>query len=104
MTLKLSNGVEITITDYTSSSFLLECDTFEEAAAAYQTIAENIYSVSIGKDGETIYSAEGLTADGVQITPTQDGAFYVTCFYHGAKASTDDEYAAIGRILMGEEE
>lgn len=105
MILRLHDGTEFTITDFTSNSFLMECATFADAVSAYQTIAPNISIVTVENDGEVVFSAEDLISDGVQMTPTDGGTFLLILYYHGARASgADDEYATIGRILMGEEE
>lgn len=103
MILTINNESTYTISDFTSNSFLMDCPTFLEATNAYQDIAANLAHVTVEKDGEVVYSAEGLTSDGLQITPTSNG-YTAIIYFHGAKASgADSEYAEIGRILMGEE-
>lgn len=102
MKLIVSNGSEYTINDFTSNSFLIDFETFSEAANAYQEITSNMSKVTVEKDGEVAYSAENLISDGVQFTPVENG-YMAILYYHGAKIATDREYAIIGRILMGEE-
>lgn len=104
MKLITKNGDEITITDYTSNSFLAQTATFLEAVNLYNTFITGLQEISIQDDeGTTVYMAQGLTSDGMQVTPNNEG-FCAIYYFHGAKAMTaEDEYSAVGKILMGVE-
>ena len=105
MKLILAGGAEVTITDYTSNSFIADVDTFLEGVNNYETISRGLAEVSVQDDGgETVMAATGLTLDGVQIMEKTTGGFTAIYYYHGAKAATvEDEYSQVGRILMGVE-
>lgn len=104
MKLILNDNTEVNINDFTSSAFLFQCATFLEAVNLYNTVTRdnNLSNVKI-LNGEIItFAATDLVSDGVQMTPNDEG-YSTIIYYHGAKASVDDEYATVGRILMGEE-
>ena len=104
MKLVLSDGAEVGITDYTSNSFLAETETFNEAANLYSAISRGSDSVSVERDGETVWTASGLTVEGIQITRMAAG-YLAVVYFHGARAAAaEDEYSRVGRILMGVEE
>ncbi len=102
----LDNGGEIGITDYTSNSFIAEGKTFLEAVNDFETLSRNTGAVQVKQDDETVMNADGVTMDGVQVMHNQTGTFTAFYYYHGARAATvteEDEYAQVGRILMGVE-
>jgi len=104
MRLILSDGAEIALTNYTSNSFLAQVGTALEAFQTYDSITRGMGHVEVkDDDGETVYTAQGLTSDGMQITPNDDG-YSAIYYFHGAKAMTvEDEYSQVGKILMGVE-
>lgn len=105
MKLILAGGAEVTITDYTSNSFLADVDTFAEGVDIYNTISRGIAEVSVqSNEGDTVMAATDLTLDGVQIMAKTTGGFIAIYYYHGAKAATaEDEFSQVGKILMGVE-
>lgn len=104
MKLILSDGAEIALTNFTSNSFLVQAETALETFQIYDTIARGIGKVDVqDDDGNVIYIAQGLTSDGMQIAPNDNG-YSAIYYFHGAKAMTvEDEYSQVGKILMGVE-
>lgn len=102
MKLILKDSTEVEIIEFTSSSFIAECEDFLETVNLYNTIASNLSDIKVMNGELIVYAATNLEIDGVQIMKTQTG-YTAIYYYHGAKATESDEYATIGRILMGEE-
>lgn len=104
MKLILPDGAEIALTNFTSNAFLVQAETALETFQIYDTIVRGMEKVDVqDDDGNVIYTAQGLTSDGMQITPNDDG-YGAIYYFHGAKAMTvEDEYSQVGKILMGVE-
>lgn len=101
----LPDNGEIGITDFTSNSFIADWVTFLEAVNNYQTL-QGVKSLEVkNADNETVLNAEGLTFDGMQVMQNQTGSYTAFYYYHGAKAAETekDEFATVGKILMGVE-
>ena len=69
---------------------------------------ENLSSVIIQLDGQTIQRLQGLTLDGVQAVYNSGGTITGHFYFHGAepvgvKTQEDEEYIQAAKILLGEE-
>lgn len=101
----LGEGVKIGVSDYTSNSFIADNLTFQEAVDGYNRLSGNTGAVQIKNEDETVLNVEELIMDGVQIMQNQAGSYTAFYYYHGAKAAETekDEFATVGKILMGVE-
>lgn len=110
MKLVLKDSSEIELVNFTSNSFIFLCGNQQEFNTIWSKMTpENLSRVHITNDGVTILTLENLTSDGVQATYNVNKTITGYFYFHGQEyvqdelSEEDREYAAVGRILLGEE-
>ena len=105
MKIILNDKTEVQIVDYTSNSFIILCPTQSDFLNMWAKMTEeNLAEVRIIRDETIIQVLKGLKPDGVQAVKNPDGSYTGHFYFYGATYTSDEEeYATIGKILIGEE-
>lgn len=102
----LQDGTEVDIVEFTLPIHaVILCATKEEALAKWELLTQqNLTSVQIQADGETVFAFQYAGLSGVQYILNADGTITAHFYMDGERLpSVDAEYAAAARILLGEE-
>lgn len=105
--LVLANGEEIEVAGFSVPlAVVVNCKSNEDAVAVWQKLtSENLESVSITQNGETVASFQYVTLTNAQFVLNDDGNVTAHFYMRGENAAkTDDEYVLAAKILLGEEE
>lgn len=88
-----------------SGHIIMQCADQEGFNAVWQKLTpEAVEEFTVVKDGTTVQSVVNATLTGTQTVTNPDGTLTCHFYLKGDLISQSDEYATVGRILMGEEE
>lgn len=104
--LVLADGTEIAIDEICLPMHVVISDTQENLLTVWQSLtAENLESVAVISNEETLASMAGAVLDGVQFVQNPGAETYTAHFYlSAAVVSENPEYITAARILLGEVE
>lgn len=88
-----------------SGHIVMQCADSEEFNTVWQQLTpEAVEKFTVVKDGTTVQSVANATLTGTQTVTNPDGTLTCHFYLKGDLVSQSEEYATVGRILMGEEE
>ena len=102
----LKNDTAIDITESgLSGHIVMHCADSDEFNSIWEQLTpEAVEEFTVVKDGTTVQSVANAKLSGTQTVTNPDGTLTCHFYLSGELVSQSDEYAEVGRILMGEEE